>query len=61
MKINLKNLKKGTKAQFLAAQALKRLSWRFHTRYMMWFQRFEEPKVITDDYEVVSLSYLDLI
>lgn len=44
----------GTKAQFLAAQALKKLSWRFHTRYMMWFQRFEEPKVITDEYEMVS-------
>jgi CCR4-NOT transcription complex subunit 3 len=44
----------GTKAQFLAAQALKKLSWRFHTRYMMWFQRFEEPKVITDEYEDVS-------
>lgn len=43
----------GTKAQFLAAQALKKLSWRFHTRYMMWFQRFEEPKVITDEYENV--------
>jgi CCR4-NOT transcription complex subunit 3 len=41
----------GTKAQFLAAQGLKKLSWRFHTRYMMWFQRFEEPKVITDEYE----------
>jgi len=46
-------LKKGTKAQFLAAQGLKKLSWRFHTRYMMWFQRFEEPKVITDEYENV--------
>jgi CCR4-NOT transcription complex subunit 3 len=45
----------GTKAQFLAAQALKKLSWRFHTRYMMWFQRFEEPKVITDEYEMVCV------
>jgi len=45
----------GTKAQFLAAQALKKLSWRFHTRYMMWFQRFEEPKVITDEYEMVTI------
>ena len=45
---------KGTKAQFLAAQALKKLSWRFHTKFMMWFQRFEEPKVITDECESVS-------
>ncbi|KRZ78993.1 CCR4-NOT transcription complex subunit 3, partial [Trichinella papuae] len=34
----------GTKSQYLAAKALKRQSWRFHTKYMMWFQRLEEPK-----------------
>lgn len=44
----------GTKAQYLAAKALKKQSWRFHTRYMMWFQRHEEPKTITEDYEQVS-------
>ena len=44
----------GTKAQYMAAKALKKLSWRFHTKYMMWFQRLEEPKAITDDYEMVS-------
>ncbi|RNA28537.1 CCR4-NOT transcription complex subunit 3-like isoform X1 [Brachionus plicatilis] len=49
----------GTKAQFLAAQALKKLSWRFHTRYMMWFQRYEEPKVITDEYEMGTYVYFD--
>lgn len=49
----------GTKAQFLAAQSLKKLSWRFHTRYMMWFQRFEEPKVITDEYEMGTYVYFD--
>ena len=37
----------------MAAKALKKLSWRFHTKYMMWFQRLEEPKAITDDYEMV--------
>ena len=42
-----------TKAQFLAAQALKKLSWRFHMRYMMWFQRLEEPTCITDEFEQV--------
>ncbi|XP_032822809.1 CCR4-NOT transcription complex subunit 3 isoform X2 [Petromyzon marinus] len=41
----------GTKAQYLAAKALKKQSWRFHTKYMMWFQRHEEPKTITDEYE----------
>lgn len=45
---------KGTRAQYLAAKALKRQSWRFHTKYMMWFQRHEEPKKITDDYEQVD-------
>ncbi|XP_063825841.1 CCR4-NOT transcription complex subunit 3-like isoform X3 [Ostrinia nubilalis] len=44
----------GTKAQYLAAKALKKQSWRFHTKYMMWFQRHEEPKVINEEYEQVS-------
>ena len=44
----------GTKAQYLAAKALKKQSWRFHTKYMMWFQRHEEPKVINDEFEQVS-------
>lgn len=44
----------GTRAQYLAAKALKRQSWRFHTKHMMWFQRHEEPKKITDDYEQVE-------
>lgn len=39
----------------LAAKALKKLSWRFHTQYSMWFQRHEEPKQITDDFEQVIL------
>ena len=44
----------GTKAQYLAAKALKKQSWRFHTKYMMWFQRHEEPKIINDEYEQVG-------
>ena len=44
----------GTKAQYLAAKALKKQSWRFHTKYMMWFQRHEEPKTITEEYEQVG-------
>ncbi|XP_066874934.1 CCR4-NOT transcription complex subunit 3 isoform X2 [Kogia breviceps] len=43
----------GTKAQYLAAKALKKQSWRFHTKYMMWFQRHEEPKTITDEFEQI--------
>lgn len=43
----------GTKAQYLSAKALKKQSWRFHTKYMMWFQRHEEPKIINEEYEQV--------
>lgn len=46
----------GTKAQYLAAKALKKQSWRFHTKYMMWFQRHEEPKIINEEYEQVILT-----
>lgn len=48
------SLSQGTRAQYLAAKALKRQSWRFHTKHIMWFQRHEEPKTITDDYEQVG-------
>ena len=41
----------GTKAQLLAAKALKKLAWRYHTHHLMWFQRHEEPQQITDDFE----------
>ncbi len=47
-------LSQGTKAQYLSAKALKKQSWRFHTKYMMWFQRHEEPKTITDEFEQVQ-------
>ncbi|XP_068674475.1 CCR4-NOT transcription complex subunit 3-like [Montipora foliosa] len=49
----------GTRTQYLAAKALKKQSWRFHTRYMMWFQRHEEPKAITDEYEQGTYIYFD--
>ncbi|CAL1548571.1 unnamed protein product [Lymnaea stagnalis] len=49
----------GTKAQYLAAKALKKQSWRFHTKYMMWFQRHEEPKQITEEFEMGTYIYFD--
>ncbi len=49
----------GTKAQYLAAKALKKQSWRFHTKYMMWFQRHEEPKIINEDFEQGTYIYFD--
>ncbi|CAF1306056.1 unnamed protein product, partial [Didymodactylos carnosus] len=49
----------GTRAQYLAAKALKRQSWRFHTKHMCWFQRHEEPSKITDDYEQGTYIFFD--
>ncbi|CAH1115384.1 unnamed protein product [Psylliodes chrysocephalus] len=49
----------GTRAQYLAAKALKKQSWRFHTKYMMWFQRHEEPKIINEEYEQGTYIYFD--
>ncbi|CDW58492.1 CCR4-NOT transcription complex, subunit 3, partial [Trichuris trichiura] len=49
----------GTRAQYLAAKALKKQSWRFHTQYKMWFQRHEEPTTITDEYEQGTYVYFD--
>ena len=41
----------GTHQQYLAAKELKKQSWRYHKKYLTWFQRHEEPKEITNDYE----------
>lgn len=46
----------GSRAQLLAAAALKRLAWRFHTRYHMWFQRERNPDEINDRHERVSVT-----
>ena len=55
--VSLTSSSQGTKAQYLSAKALKKQSWRFHTKYMMWFQRHEEPKTITDEFEQVQLLH----
>ncbi|ESN93350.1 hypothetical protein HELRODRAFT_194142 [Helobdella robusta] len=49
----------GTKAQYLAAKALKLKSWRFHTKYLMWFQRHEEPRAITEEFEQGTYIFFD--
>ena len=49
----------GTYQQFLAARELKKQSWRYHKKYMTWFQRHEEPKVTTDEYEQGTYVYFD--
>ncbi|KAK9717192.1 general negative regulator of transcription subunit 5 [Basidiobolus ranarum] len=49
----------GTYQQYLAARELKKQSWRFHKKYLTWFQRHEEPKTITEDYEQGTYIYFD--
>ncbi|KAG0735586.1 hypothetical protein G6F35_012881 [Rhizopus arrhizus] len=49
----------GTYQQYLAARELRKQSWRFHKKYSTWFQRHEEPKTITEDYEQGIYIYYD--
>lgn len=49
----------GTYMQHLAAQELKKQSWRFHKQYLTWFQRANEPQAITDEYEQGVYLYFD--
>ncbi|ORX52455.1 hypothetical protein DM01DRAFT_1323650 [Hesseltinella vesiculosa] len=51
--------RQGTYQQYLAAKELKKHSWRFHKKYLTWFQRHEEPKMITEDYEQGTYIYFD--
>ncbi len=49
----------GTYQQYLAAKSLKSQSWRFHKQYQTWFQRHEEPKTITEEYEQGTYRFFD--
>eukprot|EP00522_Entomoneis_paludosa_P014532 CAMPEP_0172439434 /NCGR_PEP_ID=MMETSP1065-20121228/423_1 /TAXON_ID=265537 /ORGANISM="Amphiprora paludosa, Strain CCMP125" /LENGTH=716 /DNA_ID=CAMNT_0013188117 /DNA_START=38 /DNA_END=2188 /DNA_ORIENTATION=- len=49
----------GSYQQYLAARELKNQSWRFHKKYMTWFQRHEEPQITTDEYEQGTYVYFD--
>jgi len=49
----------GTYHQHLAAKELKKLSWRYHTKYRTWFQRREDPKVTTPEFERGAYVYFD--
>lgn len=48
-----------SRPRHLAAQELKRQSWRFHVKYLTWFQRHSEPQAITDEYEQGVYVYFD--
>ncbi|USW53377.1 Putative CCR4-Not complex component, Not domain, CCR4-NOT complex subunit 2/3/5 domain superfamily [Septoria linicola] len=51
--------RQGTYQQYLAAKALKGQSWRFHKQYQTWFQRHEEPKNITEEFEQGTYRFFD--
>lgn len=48
-----------TYQQYLAAKELKKQSWRYHKKYLTWFQRHDQPKVTTDEYEQGTYIYFD--
>jgi len=49
-----------TRAQIMAAKALKKLSWRFHKKYLLWFQRKVEPTQFNQDFEIGDYIYFDI-
>lgn len=49
----------GTYQQHLASKQLKKHSWRFHKKYMTWFQRHEEPKIASAEFEEGTYVYFD--
>lgn len=51
--------KQGTYQQYLSARALKDQAWRFHKQYQTWFQRHEEPKNITEEFEQGTYRFFD--
>ncbi|KAL9613205.1 MAG: hypothetical protein Q9167_002221 [Letrouitia subvulpina] len=50
--------RQNTYQQYMAAKSLKNQSWRFHKQYQTWFQRHEEPKTITEEFEQDPLPYV---
>ncbi|KAL4926856.1 Not1 N-terminal domain, CCR4-Not complex component-domain-containing protein [Aspergillus undulatus] len=51
--------RQGSYPQYLSAKALKNQSWRFHKQYQTWFQRHEEPKTITEEFEQGTYRFFD--
>jgi len=49
----------GTYQQYLAARMLRLMSWRYHKRYLTWFQRHEEPTVTLAHFEQGTYVYFD--
>ena len=51
--------RQNTYQQYMAAKSLKTQSWRFHKQYQTWFQRHEEPKTITEEFEQGTYRFFD--
>lgn len=49
----------GTPHQYLAARELKKQSWRYHKNFLTWFQRHDDPKITTEEYEQGTYVYFD--
>ncbi|KAG0433345.1 CCR4-NOT transcription complex subunit 3 [Dictyocoela muelleri] len=45
--------------QYFASKWLKRYAWRFHIKYKTWFQRLEEPTLLTEYYEQGTFLFFD--
>lgn len=43
----------------MAARELKKRAWRFHKKFLTWFQRADEPVEMTDDFEAGAYVYFD--
>jgi CCR4-NOT transcription complex subunit 3 len=56
---SLQNQYEHLRCRYLAAKELKRQSWRFHVKYLTWFQRHSEPQAITEEYEQGVYVYFD--
>merc|ERR1712070_1012483 len=49
----------GSYQQYQAARELKKQSWRYHKKYLTWFQRHQEPTKTTEEYEEGTYKYFD--
>jgi len=49
----------GTQHQYLAARELKKQSWRYHKKFLTWFQRHNDPKFKNEDYEQGTYVFFD--
>mmetsp|Transcript_17287 Transcript_17287/g.34875 ORF Transcript_17287/g.34875 Transcript_17287/m.34875 type:complete len:618 (-) Transcript_17287:150-2003(-) len=49
----------GTQHQYLAARELKKQSWRYHKKFLTWFQRHNDPKFKNEEYEQGTYVFFD--